>query len=206
MSEEQQYSPLQAGEIIQDGDQFFYDGEWVAYQPHRFGSPLDSAADARRPVVQSDQAADESSTTLAARLQNRLGDAIFCNMNLQVQRDNLQAELEASQRMYMEAMAALEREVMMHRETNRTLDEVCRERDALQEQLQERAGEPRKPEILDFLGVQIAVIPYLQAAVGRDAQRELTIAGRTLQMVRSAIESDRIGRDGESTGDGKEGA
>lgn len=116
--------------------------------------------------------------------------------------EKAKAELAASQRMYMEAMTALEREDRQHRETERRLDEVCGERNALQDQLKERACEPSKSEILDFLGVQIAVIPYLQAAVSKDAQRELTIAGRTLQMVHAAIESDRIGREGE--GEGKE--
>lgn len=134
-------------------------------------------------------------------------DRCLTESNLIVQDgQKAKAELEASQRAYMAAMAALEREVVQHRETNSRLDEVCGERDALQEQLNERSGEPSKSEILDFLGVQIAVIPYLQAAVGKDAQRELTIAGRTLQMVHAAIESDRIGRPGEGkeANDGKE--
>ena len=183
---------------------------------------------------QQEQTAVEASPTLAERLQAELDDALRCNTELAEkmdavtkERDQLKeaydnclvqsnlilqdgqkakAELAASQRMYMEAMTALEREVVQHRETNRRLDEVCGERNLLQDQLNERSREPSKSEILDFLGVQIAVIPYLQAAVNKDAQRELTIAGRTLQMVHSAIESDRIGRDGESTGDGKEGA
>lgn len=114
--------------------------------------------------------------------------------------EKAKAELEASQRMYMEAMTALEREIVQHRETNRRLDEVCGERNTLQDQLQERAAEPRKSEILDFLSFQIAVIPYLQSAVGRDAQKELTLVGRTLQMVGKAIENGRIGRPGESEG------
>ena len=210
---EQKYRPLKAGEIISNGDQYQdVCGNWIGYPARRFGEPISELAIGRRPVagetetveeqpeVGAEPPVDRTPPTLAARLQNSLDDAICCNMNLQAERDKLQAELAASQRMYLEAMTALEREVMMHRETNGTLDEVCRERDALQEQLKERAGEPRKSEILDFIGVQIAVIPYLQAAVGKDAQRELTIAGRTLQMVHAAIESDRIGRDS----DGKE--
>jgi len=213
-----EYRSIEAGEIIQDGDQFLYDGEWVTYQPHRWGSLFNCATQARRPIVKNgqgeqageepEQPADESSSTIAARLQKILDDAICCNMNLQVERDKLKDELAASQRMYMEAMTTLQREINQHRETNRRLQELCIERNALQEQLNERASEPRKADILDFLSFQVAVIPYLQAAVGKDAQRELTLVGRTLQMVGKAIENDRIGprRDGESAGEGKEGA
>jgi hypothetical protein len=203
-----EYRSIEAGEIIQDGDQFLYDGEWVTYQQHRWGSPFNCVTQVnRRPIVKNgqgeqageepEQPADESSSTLAARLQEALDDAICCNMNLQTERDRLQAELAASQRMYMQAMSSLEREVNRHRETNRRLDEVCGERDVLQEQLNERASEPRKADILEFLSFQVAAIPYLQSAVGKDAQRELTLVGRTLQMVGKAIEIDRIGRDGE---------
>lgn len=190
-------------------------------------------------VVESEPAADESLPATAESLRASLIDTLRANADLHKQmgalrkeRDELQkaydscleesnliiqdgekakAELAASQRMYMEAMTALEREVVQHRETNRRLDEVCGERNLLQDQLKQvcfdrnvleeqvraRRSEISANQILDFLGVQIAVIPYLQAAVGKDAQRELTIAGRTLQMVHSAIENDRIGRDSE---------
>jgi len=189
-------------------------GKWAVINPNKFpctiGEWLESSKlpgylwEFRRPVEQVEPA-DESSSTLAATLQKILDDAICCNMNLQVERDKLKDELAASQRMYMEAMTVLQREINQHRETNRRLDEVCIERNALQEQLNERASEPRKADILEFLSFQVAVIPYLQSAVGKDAQRELTLVGRTLQMVGKAIESDRIGqrRDGESAGDGE---
>lgn len=234
MSEEQKYRPLEAGEIFQNGDHYcdIKTGQWTKVIDSHVGCTVSEYTAGRRPVAV--EPADESSSTLAARLQASLDDALRCNTELAEkldavtkERDHLKkaydnclvqsnlirqdeqkakAELAASQRMYMEAMTALEREVAQHRETNRRLEEVCGERNLLQDQLQERSGEPRKAEILDFLSVQIAVIPYLQAAVSKDAQRELTIAGRTLQMVHAAIESDRIGRPGESDGDGKEGA
>lgn len=239
MSEEQQYRPLEAGEIISNGDQYLdVDNNWIGYGAHRFGQPISRLATGRRPVAveqeQQEQTAVEASPALAERLQASLDDALRCNTELAEkldavtkERDQLKesydnlfvqsnlirqdeqkakAELAASQRMYMETMKVLEREVRQHQETERRLDEVCGERNLLQDQLKERAGEPRKADILDFLSVQIAVIPYLQSAVGKDAQRELTIAGRTLQMVHAAIERDRIGRPGESDGDGKEGA
>lgn len=204
---EQKYRPLQAGEIISNGDQYLdVCGNWVGYPAHRFGQPISEMATGRRLVwveqeepveVQPEVQPEVQQPALAAGLQASLDDAICCNMNLQTQRDKLQAELAASQRMYMEAMTALEREDRQHRETERRLDEVCGERNLLQDQLNEHSREPSKSEILDFLGVQIAVIPYLQAAVNKDAQRELTIVGRTLQMVHAAIENDRIGREGE---------
>lgn len=245
MSEEQQYRPLKTGEIFQDGDQYWdvKTGQWTKVIDFYVGCPISEYTAGRRPVaveqveqvqqveqVEQVQPADESSSTLAARLQASLDDALRCNTELAEkldavtkERDHLKesydnlfvqsnlirqdgqkakAELAASQRMYMETMTVLEREVRQHQETNRRLDEVCGERNALQDQLKERAGEPRKADIMNFLSLQIAVIPYLQSTVGKDAQRELTIAGRTLQMVGKAIENDRIGREGE--GEGKE--
>lgn len=238
MRQEQKYRPLEAGEIIQDGDEFWdaTTHQWVKVSDVLFGSAISGYTAGRRPVaveqVEQVEPADESSSTLAARLQASLDDALRCNTELAEkmdavtkERDHLKkaydnclvqsnlirqdeqkakAELAASQRVYMEAMRALEREVVQHQETNRRLDEVCGERNLLQDQLQERAGEARKAEILDFLSVQIAVIPYLQSAVGKDAQRELALVGRTLQMVGKAIQNDLIRRPGESTRDGKE--